>query len=333
MLSLKTPVYVFSSGTLERHQNTLRFSGDKGKRMIPIETTSEIHVFGEVDLNTRMLNFLTQQGIPLHVYNYYGYYAGSYMPREGYVSGYLTLQQATHYNDYVSRLALARMFVLGALRNVEKVLMYYKRRGADVNGALTIVTEAQTLVPQQRDIETLMALEGNARTTYYAAWDGILNNPDFQFESRSKRPPLNRVNALISFGNSLMYVTCLSEIYRTHLDPRIGFLHATNYRRYSLNLDLAEIFKPIVVDRVIFTLINKGMLTANSFMKDSGGIFLKEASRQTFLKAYDERLRDTLMIPRLKRHVSYKRLIRMECYKLEKHLIGDEPYVPYVARW
>ena len=211
--------------------------------------------------------------------------------------------------------------------------MYYKRRGGDTDTSLEFIRTSQTLVPQQLDINTLMALEGNARSAYYEAWDAVLNNADFRFEKRTKRPPLNRVNALISFGNSLMYVTCLSEIYRTHLDPRIGFLHTTNYRRYSLNLDLAEIFKPIIVDRVIFTLINKGMLTASSFTKDSGGIFLKDAARQTFLKAYDERLKSTLMMPRLKRHVSYKRLIRMECYKLEKHLLGDEPYVPYVARW
>lgn len=330
---MKKPVYIFSSGELKRQQNTLRFDSEKGMRMVPVETTSEIHIFGEVDLNTRMLNFLTQQNIPLHIYNYYGYYAGSYMPREQYVSGYLTLQQASHYNDFAARLKLAQAFVLGALKNIEKVLMYYKRRGAEVNKTLEVISSSQTLVDHQRDIETLMALEGNARTAYYEAWDGILNNQDFQFESRTKRPPLNRVNALISFGNSLMYVTCLSEIYRTHLDARIGYLHTTNYRRYSLNLDLAEIFKPIIVDRVIFTLINKNMLTAKSFQKDSGGIFLKENARQTFLKAYDERLKDTLKIPRLKRHVSYKRLIRMECYKLEKHLIGDEPYAPYVARW
>lgn len=330
---MKAPVYIFSNGELSRHQNTLRFDGPKGMRVVPVETTSELHVFGEVSLNTKALNFLTQQGIPLHVYNYYGYYAGSYMPREQYVSGYLTLQQATHYNEYPKRLALAKAFVHGALRNLEKVLMYYQRRGIHAQEVLEVIRASQTLVPYQSDIESLMALEGNARNTYYQAWDSILNNADFKFEGRTKRPPLNRVNALISFGNSLMYVTCLSEIYRTHLDPRIGFLHTTNYRRYSLNLDLAEIFKPIIVDRVIFTLINKGMLNASSFQKDSGGIFLKDAARQTFVKAYDERLKDTLMMPRLKRHVSYRRLIRMECYKLEKHLIGDEPYVPYVARW
>lgn len=330
---MKTSVYIFSSGQLERHQNTLRFTSDKGKRFIPVETTSDIHVFGELNLNTRMLNFLTRQNIPLHLYNHYGYYAGSYMPREYYVSGYLTLQQATHYNIFDQRLKLAQTFVLGAMQNIEKVLMYYNRRGVSVETTLVAIRAAQNEVPNQRDIETLMALEGKARMDYYQVWDAIVNNPDFQFESRTRRPPLNRVNALISFGNSLLYVACLSEIYRTHLDPRIGYLHTTNYRRYSLNLDLAEIFKPIIVDRVIFTLINKGMLKADSFQKDSNGIFLKEAARQTFLKAYDERLKSTLHIPRLKRHVSYRRLIRMECYKLEKHLIGDEPYVPYVARW
>lgn len=330
---MKENVYIFSSGELKRQQNTLRFDGPKGMRVVPVETTGEIHIFGEVDLNTRTLNFLTQHNIPLHIYNYYGYYAGSYMPREQYVSGYLTLQQASHYNDFSRRLAIAQAFVLGAMRNLEKVLMYYARRGSDTSATLEALRSSQALVSQQYDIETLMALEGNARSAYYEAWDAILSNEDFKFEKRSKRPPLNRVNALISFGNSLMYVTCLSEIYRTHLDPRIGFLHTTNYRRYSLNLDLAEIFKPIIIDRVIFTLLNKGMLGANSFERDSGGIFLKENARQTFLKAYDERLKDTLMVPRLKRHVSYKRLIRMECYKLEKHLLGDEPYVPYVARW
>ena len=331
--AMKTPVYIFSNGELSRRQNTLRFDGPKGMRMLPVETTSEIHVFGEVGLNTRALNFLSQQRVPLHVYNYYGYYAGSYMPREQYVAGYLTLQQATHYNDPAKRVMLAQAFVFGALRNIEKVLRYYGRRGSAVEEAIESVHDALYLVPDQQDSETLMALEGNARTDYYSAWDAILKDSDFQLQGRTKRPPLNRVNALISFGNSLMYVTCLSEIYRTHLDPRIGFLHTTNQRRYSLNLDLAEIFKPIIVDRVIFTLINRGIIKASSFKREGAGIFLKDNARQTFLKAYDERLKATIKVPRLKRHVSYRRLIRMECYKLEKHLISDETYVPYVARW
>lgn len=330
---MKEPVYIFSSGALERHENTLRFTSEKGRRFIPVETTSEIHVFGELDLNARLLNFLTQHGIPLHVYNYYGYYAGSYMPREQYVSGHVTLQQAAHYLDPNRRLALARAFVGGALQNMERVLTYYRRRGAEFGEGLEAIGSALARLHQPSSVEELMALEGNARNGYYALWDGILKGPDFRFEGRTRRPPLNRVNALISFGNSLMYVTCLSEIYRTRLDPRIGFLHTTNHRRYSLNLDVAEVFKPIIVDRVIFTLLNRGVLKAGDFREGSEGVFLKEDARRVFLEAYQARLKDTLQVPRLRRHVSYRRLIRMELYKLEKHLIGDQPYRPYVARW
>jgi CRISP-associated protein Cas1 len=330
---MKNPVYITTSGTLERHDNTLRYHNEKGKRFIPVETTSEIHAFGEIDLNTKLLNFLTKHEIPLHIYNYYGYWSGSYMPREHYVSGYLTLQQATHYSDQAQRLEIAKAFVQGSLANIEKILMYYNRRDKNLETALAQIRNSQAKLPEPNSIETLMALEGNARENYYSHWDTILANEDFQFQTRTKRPPLNRINALISFGNSLMYVTVLSEIFKTHLDARIGFLHTTNHRRYSLNLDIAEIFKPIIIDRIIFTMLNKNMLKASDFREGTQGIFLKDTARKSFLEAYDTRLKDTIQIPKLKRHVSYRRLIRMEMYKLEKHLLGDTPYTPYVARW
>src|SRR5215208_7941785 len=110
-----------------------------------------------------------------------------------------------------------------------------------------------------------MALESNSRVLCYKSWDFILKGDAFKFGQRTRRPPTNRVNALVSFGNSLMYVTALSEIHRTHLDPRIGFLHTTNRRRYTLNLDVAELFKPLIVDRVIFTLVNRSVLKARDF--------------------------------------------------------------------
>jgi CRISPR-associated protein Cas1 len=163
--------------------------------------------------------------------------------------------------------------------------------------------------------------------------DLILKSENFKFGQRTRRPPRNRVNALVSFGNSLMYVTVLCEIHRTHLDPRIGFLHTTNQRRYTLNLDVAEIFKPIIVDRVIFTLINRGALQAKDFRSATEGVFLTEQGRKTFLEAYETRLKETIKHPKLNRSVSYRRLIRMELYKLEKHLLGDEVYEPYVSRW
>ena len=121
---MRKPVYIFNGGELQRHQNTLRFTlaDGGGRRFVPVETTSEIHVFGEVSVNTKLLIFLSQNAIPLHVYNHYGYWSGSYMPREQYVSGYMTLQQAAHYLNHDKRMELACTFVRGAIANMEKVL-------------------------------------------------------------------------------------------------------------------------------------------------------------------------------------------------------------------
>jgi CRISP-associated protein Cas1 len=327
---VKRPRYIFTRGTLSRRQNTLRYLSEGQPRFLPVEATSEIHLFGAVVLNTRVLNFLGAHGIPLHVYDFVGNYSGSYVPREQ-GSGLITLHQAGHYRHPPKRLALARRFLEGALRNLERVLAYYAQRGVELDAVREEVRSARKQVETLRSVEALMALEGRTRERYYAAWDAILQDPDFAFETRSRRPPKNALNALISFGNTMLYTTCLSEVLGTQLNPAIGFLHATNERAYSLNLDLAEIFKPIVVDRVIFTLVNKKMLSKQHFRRAAGGIYLNDDGRKIFLKSFDQRLGQTLTLPGEKRPSSYRYLIRRECYKLIKHLSGEAPYQPFVA--
>ena len=144
---------------------------------------------------------------------------------------------------------------------------------------------------------------------------------------------LNYLNSMISFLNTLVYTTVLSQIYQTHLDPRIGFLHTSNFRKFSLNLDIAEIFKPLLVDRLIFSLTNKGEINKNSFDKKVGGIVFTEKAVKKVIERYDERLRSTISHKDLKRDVTYKSLILMECYKVEKHLIGEKEYQPFVMYW
>jgi len=155
----------------------------------------------------------------------------------------------------------------------------------------------------------------------------------FIFEKRTRRPPLNAINALISFGNSICYTTVLSEIYKTYLDPRICFLHTTNFRRFSLNLDVAEIFKPIMVDRLIFTLINRKMLTKKHFVKEMNGILLNEGGRKLFITELDKRLKTTVNHRHLGKSVSYRWLIRLELYKMQKHILGEKQYEPYQSLW
>lgn len=330
---MRRALYIFSDGELKRKDNTLYFESEKGRKYVPVENTSEILVFGEVSLNKRLLEFLTQSEIILHFFNHYGYYVGSFYPRDHLNSGYMTLKQAEHYLDPQKRFVLAKSFVEGAISNIKKVLAYYLNRGREVGDYIAKIDSISTSIEGCKSTDELMAIEGNVREQYYNAFDAILDNDHFIFEGRTKRPPKNRLNALISFGNSLLYTTTLSEIYQTHLDPRIGFLHATNFRRFTLNLDVAEIFKPIIVDRIIFTLVNKDILKARHFEERLGGIVLNEKGRDLFVREYDERLKTTIRHRGLGRNVSHRRLIRMELYKIEKHLIGEELYKPFVARW
>lgn len=109
-----------------------------------------------------------------------------------------------------------------------------------------------------RDVDGLMLIEARCRQQYYQSFNTILNSTDFQFTKRSRRPPKDPINALISFGNTILYNRFQQIIWKTALDSRIGVLHAANRRHYSLNLDFADVFKPIIVDKLVFSLINKG---------------------------------------------------------------------------
>ncbi len=329
---MKQPLYIFKSGTIERAQNTIRFVDIlKKSRYIPVTTTSAVHVFGEVNFNARALNFLSEHEIAVHIYDYFNRYSGSFMPRKRTCSGQLVkLHQAEYYLDNQKRLSLARSFVSGALVNIGIVLnYYYKRRKMDILKTIEKVNQAKDKLAKITSIEGLMAIEGNAREEYYKAWDVILNNPDFPFEKRTRQPPENRLNALISFGNMLLYSSALTEVYATNLDPGIGFLHSTNNRSFSLNLDVAEIFKPIIVDRMIFSLLNNKRLKANSFQMDKKNTLLTKSGKEKFLNAYHDRLKETIKLKGEDRPVSYRTLIRRECYKIEKHVSGKQVYVPF----
>lgn len=330
---MKKTIYVFNDGQFKRKDNTIFFESEGGKRFLPVEDIKEIHIFSEVDLNKRFLEFLTQKEIILHFYNSYGYYVGSYYPREHLNSGYIILKQAEHYLDEERRLTLAKAFVKGAVANMREVLTYYNNRSKDLTEPLEKIENLAVRIEDIIEISALMAIEGNIRDVYFSAFNTIIDNPDFVFTGRNRKPPRDRINALISFGNTLLYTTCLSEIYKTHLDPRISFLHTTNFRRFSLNLDVAEVFKPILVDRIIFYLLARNMLKAQHFEAKAGGILLNEKGRQVFITEWENRLQRTITHRKIGKQVSYRRLIRLELYKIQKHLMGEESYEPYVSRW
>lgn len=417
--------YVLQNGRVKREHNTLYIENTDGvKKPLPIEDVDSLYLYGEVDLNTRLLNFLSHRKVPLHVFNYYGFYSGSYYPREYLHSGYLLVRQANHYGDPARRLALARELVRASAHSLLRNIAYYEKRknktgddrepsgevglSLDENVPATpssaiptdpdtehaIDTGLQTALAEPpgdhdepdpfgpepafdfdtgaglpdetvsnndqeageshsalslawlrttieglaafietvNDVDALRGIEGKMRERYYRAWPHILSD-GWAFTRRVRRPPDNEINALISFGNGHLYTVCLSEIYRTQLAPTVSYLHEPGARRFSLALDLSEIFKPLIVDRAIFKLVNTGQLKASHFDKSLDGCFLTDAGKKVFLAALEDKLTTSIKHRRLGRHVSYRHLIRLECYKLVRHLTDIEPYRAFRAWW
>ena len=177
-----------------------------------------------------------------------------------------------------------------------------------------------------------MGIEGRIRKTYYKSFNEIFKNR-FTFGKREKRPPKDPINALISFGNSIMYTNVLKEIYKTQLDPTISFLHEPSTKRFSLSLDIAEIFKPLIIDPIIFSLVNNKRLNKSDFTYEEEICYLNESGKKKFLSDFEGKMNTTIKHRKLNRQVSYRYFIRLECYKLIKHFIGDEKYKVLKAWW
>ncbi len=317
----------------DEENKTQNQSENKLKRKyIPIESIDSIYCFGELRFNSKFFNFLSQNQIPLHLFNYYGFYSGTFYPRETLVSGKLLIAQVEFYLNPKKRLNIAKEIIRGSLSNILKNLQYYNNRNKDLSYFIEYIVKSIEKVENVNSVEELMGLEGTARKTYYDSWNLIIDKP-INFERREKQPPTNPVNALISFGNSLLYTTVLGEIYRNQLNPTISYLHTPGERRFSLALDLAEIFKPLIVDRLIFTLFNKNMINNDDFDLQLNSCLLKESGRKIFINEYDQKLATTIKHRKLNRSVSYRTLIRYECYKLIKHLLDSEEYQSFKIWW
>ena len=147
---------------------------------------------------------------------------------------------------------------------------------------------------------------------------------------RVKRPPDNPINALISFGNTLLYTRTISTIYRTHLDQRISYLHEPSEGRFSLSLDISEVFKPVIVFRTIFELVNnKRLQVTKHFERKVNYCILNEEGKSIFIKAFEARMDSVFVHPKLKRKVSYKTAIKLDCYKLIKYIMEEKEFVPF----
>lgn len=321
--------YIMSCGELTRKDNSLCFRKDGKNVYIPIENTKEIYCLNEVSVNTKLLDFLSSNHVIMHFFNYYGSYSGTYYPRDKYCSGKLLIKQVKAFEN--QRTDIAKAIVHGIGDNIYEILYhYYKHDKKEVKPTADwIRKDFHKCVDSAQTIAEVMSVEGEAWARFYSNFKYFLPE-DFVMNKRVKRPPDNPINALISFGNTLLYTKTVSTIYRTHLDQRISFLHEPSEGRFSLSLDMCEVFKPVIVYRTIFDLVNnKRLQVEKHFEKKVNYCILNEDGRKIFIEAFEQRLETVFYHERLKRKITYRTAMKLDCYKLIKFILEGKEFVPF----
>lgn len=330
---MKQSYYLFKSGRLQRKDNTLEIVyKDNSKRSIPIERVRDIYIMSEFDFNTSLLNFISTSGINLHFFNYYGFYTGTYYSKDSLVSGKLLVKQVESYLNNNKRVKIARAIIDAASYNIYRNLTYYNNRGRSLESYMEKIDELRSKLKFCTTVEEIMGVEGNIRRIYYETWNYIINQ-NISFDKRVKNPPDNSINSVISYLNTLCYTKVLSQIYMTQINPTISYLHEPSEKRFSLCLDISEIFKPIIVDRLIFSMFNKNQIKSDDFEKGLNYVYIKDKARMEITKQFDLKLQQTIKHKKLGRDVTYEYLIRLEIYKLIKYLTEDIEYDGFKMWW
>jgi CRISPR-associated protein Cas1 len=320
-------LYVTRDAVLEREDGTLvvRIEGSP-KRRFPVATLRHVVVAGEARLTTAILTLVGLADIRLTVLDYYGNVAGTFEPQSAPASGTVCLAQAQHVLNPNLRLDLARRIVRGTMRNLRANLSYRAYRGNDaVRSAISSIVELEGKLDGVRNVEALMGPEGNAWSWYYGAW-GLIGER-LSFGTRVRRPPNNPINCLISWFNGLCYAAMRHAIAQTHLDGCLSFLHAPAAARHSLALDLAEPFKPVLTDTLIFEAVLRGQMEDDWFHQEEGVCRLSETGQYRTLEMWNAKLeqgqRDALSI---------RTLMRNDALAIERHVLGMGGYKPFARQ-
>lgn len=309
--------YILSEGALSADQSIFRFDSKGKMTRIPIETVSALNLYGGVSVTSGAFNLASKHNVCFHFFGFYGNYIGTYWPKEAYFSGDLTIKQSLIYSDYEHRKTLSVVLLRGIYRNMRALLHKFE-------GDL----EEFTLSIEDGTIERIMLSEARLRKDYYARLDKILPE-QFRIGNREKRPPTNYGNCLISFANSLLYSEMITQARHTSINMSIPFYHSPESGRFSLSLDLSEVFKPGIVDRLILSLTKQGIIQAQDHFHEVGnGILLNERGRKIFIQHWESWLESASYNEKMKRKVSNRELIRMEIHKFAKEVEEIEPYKP-----
>lgn len=319
--------HIVKEGILTKKDYALLFENEEKKYHIPVEIVDQINFYSNVIISSQVLSVLSAKNIKVSFFDKYGNLEGYYMPEKTRGDAKLLIKQCELYGSE-KRVSVAKKMEKAALHNMRANLRYYNKR-KDMSDYIMYLDKCLYEINTCVNVDALLLVEARARAKYYEAFNSIISNKDFRFVCRSKQPPKDELNALISFGNTLLYNLFLQAIWKTALDPRIGVVHATNRRNHTLNLDFADIYKPIIVDRVIFTLINCNQLKKIEHFQyqENGGVYLSKEGKRVFLEEFERKMSSQMVIKG--KVYSYKSLITKEVANFMKMVSQNEKYSPY----
>lgn len=316
---MKYPLFITQHGKLEREKGSLFFVGELTKKALPLAQIAEIHCLARVSLTSGAIDLLSEKGIPVHFYTTRGDYKGSFI-NDASPRGRLHLSQAKHYLDPGRRLHLAREIVKGIQNTMALTLSRWGVNPVKLN---SVKVDGET-------VEEVMGKEAELWTHYYRYFGEAVGVEDFK---RTRRPPEDEVNALISYANAITYGLAFSSAIKAGLDPSIGFLHAANDRRHSLPLDLADIFKPLYVFSTIKTALDDGLFSKKDFSRKGKAVYLSREGKRKLLTALTDALRRTVYYKPWKRSMSYRFMMDYEARKLRGHVLGEKEYRAFKPWW
>lgn len=335
----KKDVFLIGKVELIRKDNTLFYYKEKGesfiKGVLPVNAIDEIYTLGHVQMTNEVLNLLGETNISMHFFDFHGRYRGSFIPFKHKSSPRLLFEQYKTQENLDKRVFLSKQLVEGTSVNLLKNIQYkmsYDGREEDIQKMKDLMEKLWS--KEVSNIEQVMGIEANIRKRYFSAFDKELIHcglQEFCLDKRVTRPPNNAMNALISFINMLVYSTMLNQIYKTPLDPRIGFLHTSREYRYALSLDMSEIFKPLITDRIILKLLRRKQIKMKHFDTFESVCFLNGEGRKIVLNEYKDTLEKMHPIHTLKRDATMKYTMQLECYKIIKFMLEDAPYNPFTV--
>ena len=318
--------HIVNEGILSQSDYTILFENKNKKVYIPIEATKILNIYSNIIINSNFFNLMNSKNIIVNLFDKHNRYIGKFIPNNTRKSCLLLLKQVEIYNDYNKRMNMAKDILSSEIYNLKSNLKYYNRRyNHDIKEKIKLIEKTEKEINLIKEHEKLLLCEARIKGIYYSCFNEILQNEKFKFIKRSKRPPQDPINALISFGNTLLYNYIAKEIYKTKLDIRIAYLHSSNNSYESLNLDLADIFKPIIVDKIIFKLINKKIINDRlHFENINGGVYLTGEGKNIVINEFYKKIKDITTIGNNK--TSYEKIIRKEIYKLSNSIMNEEKY-------